>query len=147
MAQGFLFAGFFVGIVLLALVIGLLGRGRRSYTVVFSTHEAESFGSTVRRWSESPAVLSLVFLVIALGFGITAVLFIGGAGIPEGMASAAGAFLVGLTGVVIVTYLFYGSYHTARSWGLKRSQAVLVGSWVLGALFVVTVSLRLLGLL
>ncbi|MFC7203445.1 hypothetical protein ACFQJC_07970 [Haloferax namakaokahaiae] len=147
MAQGFLFAGFVVGLVLLAVVVAFIGRGRREYHVAFVTGERETLGESMRRWSSNPAVLSLGFLALAVGFGGAAVLFIGGAGIPEGMASAAGAFLIGATVLVVVTYLFYGSYNTARSWGLKRSQAVLVGSWVLGALFVVTVSLRLLGLL
>ncbi|WP_410764497.1 hypothetical protein [Haloferax sp. DFSO60] len=147
MAQGFLYAGFVVGLVLLALVVAFIGRGRREYKVAFVTREDESLGDAMRRWTDNPAVLSLVFLAIAFGFGGAAVLFIGGTGIPAEMASSAGAFLIGATVLAVVTYLFYGSYTTARSWGLKRSQAVLVGSWVLGALFVVTVSLRLLGLL
>ncbi|KAB1194151.1 hypothetical protein GJR96_12205 [Haloferax sp. MBLA0076] len=147
MAQTSLFVGFVVGVVLLALVVAITGRGGRRYSVDSPVGETETRASRVADWADDPTVLSVVFLLLALGFGAIAVLFMGGGGISAEMASAAGVALVTATLLVVVGYLFYGTYHTARSRGLQRSQAALVGSWVLGLLFVGGVALRLLGYL
>ncbi|ELZ70466.1 hypothetical protein C5B91_06610 [Haloferax sp. Atlit-10N] len=153
MAQTGLFLGFVLGVVLLALTVFLTGRGWRHYSVTnvpVPTGGRSSGGtseSTARRWADDPTVLSLVFLLAALGFGAVAVLFVGGSAIPESVTSAAGPVLVAGTLTVVVAYLFYGTYHAARGRGLTRSQATLLGSWVLGLLFVVGVALRLVGLL
>ncbi|POG57142.1 hypothetical protein [Haloferax marisrubri] len=153
MAQTGLFLGFVLGVVLLALTVFLTGRGWRHYTVTSvptPTGGGSAGGasdSAARRWADDPTVLSLVFLLAALGFGAVAVLFVGGSTIPEGVTSAAGPVLVAGTLTVVVAYLFYGTYHAARGRGLERSQAALLGSWVLGLLFVVGVALRLVGLL
>ena len=146
MAQTGLFIGFVVGVVLLALVAALTGRGGQRYSVENVAGERES-QSRVAEWSDDPTVLSLVFLLVALGFGLVAVVFTGYGGLSQETTNVAGAALVVATLVVVVSYLFYGSYHAARSRGLARSQAALVGSWVLGLLFVVSVTLRLLGVL
>ncbi|ELZ81458.1 hypothetical protein C455_04676 [Haloferax larsenii JCM 13917] len=153
MAQTELFVGFVVGVVLLAFVVAYVGRGWRQYTVSAPVGGGGSGGSsgetssTMSNWTEDPTVLSLAFLLLALGFGLIAVLFVGGGGVSEEMTNTAGAVLVGATVLVVVAYLFHGTYHAARSWGLERSQAALLGSWVLGLLFIVALSLRLLGLL
>lgn len=122
-------------------------RGWRHYTVSAVPAGGGPSQSTDRQWSDDPTVLSLIFLLVALGFGAVAVLFIGGSGIPEGVTNAAGTTLIVATVTVTVAYLFYGTYHAARGRGLKRSQAALAGSWVLGLLFTIGVTLRLLGLL
>ncbi|ADE03097.1 hypothetical protein [Haloferax volcanii] len=158
MAQTGLFLGFVLGVALLALTVFLTGRGWRQYSVTSvptptgggsSGNAGESerergsgsgSGTAARRWADDPTVLSL-------GFGAVAVLFVGGSTIPEGVSDAAGPVLVAGTLTVVVTYLFYGTYHAARGRGLERSQAALLGSWVLGLLFVVGVALRLVGLL
>ncbi|WP_396612512.1 hypothetical protein ACH9L7_04350 [Haloferax sp. S1W] len=152
MAQTGLFIGFVLGVVLLALVIAYIGRGWRHYTPMASVgggggSSGGETSSPISGWSEDPTVLSLAFLLLALGFGAVAVLFVGGAGVSEEMTNAAGAVLVAATVFVVVAYLFHGTYHAARSRGLERSQAVLIGSWVLGLLFIVTIMLKLLGLL
>ncbi|WP_430638909.1 hypothetical protein [Haloferax volcanii] len=161
MAQTGLFLGFVLGVALLALTVFLTGRGWRQYSVTSvptptgggsSGNAGESerergSGTAARRWADDPTVLSLVFLLAALGFGAVAVLFVGGSTIPEGVSDAAGPVLVAGTLTVVITYLFYGTYHAARGRGLERSQAALLGSWVLGLLFVVGVALRLVGLL
>jgi len=163
MAQTGLFLGFVLGVALLALTVFLTGRGWRQYSVTSvptptgggsSGNAGESergsgteTGTAARRWADDPTVLSLVFLLAALGFGAVAVLFVGGSTIPEGVSDAAGPVLVAGTLTVVVTHLFYGTYHAARGRGLERSQAALLGSWVLGLLFVVGVALRLVGLL
>ncbi|ELZ60744.1 MULTISPECIES: hypothetical protein [unclassified Haloferax] len=159
MAQTGLFLGFVLGVALLALTVFLTGRGWRQYSVTNvptptgggSSGNAGTDESTAvtaaDRWADDPTVLSLVFLLAALGFGAVAVLFVGGSTIPESVSDAAGPVLVAGTLTVVVTYLFYGTYHAARGRGLERSQAALLGSWVLGLLFVVGVALRLVGLL
>ncbi|WP_148415729.1 hypothetical protein [Haloferax sp. KTX1] len=152
MAQTGLFLGFVLGVVLLVLTVFLTGRGWRHYSVTSvptptGGGSAGSGGSAARRWADDPTVLSVVFLLAALGFGAVAVLFVGGSAIPEGVSDAAGPVLVAGTLTVVVAYLFYGTYHAARGRGLARSQAALLGSWVLGLLFVVGIALRLVGLL
>ncbi|MGB9958602.1 hypothetical protein ACOZ4B_19660 [Haloferax prahovense] len=153
MAQTGLFLGFVLGVVLLALTVFLTGRGWRHYTVTSvptptgGGSAGGGGGDTARRWGDDPTVLSLVFVLAALGFGAMAVLFVGGSAIPESVTNAAGPALVAGTLGVVVAYLFYGTYHAARGRGLERSQAALLGSWVLGLLFVVGVALRLVGLL
>ncbi|MCO8268840.1 hypothetical protein NKF06_20245 [Haloferax sp. AB510] len=153
MAQTGLFLGFVLGVVLLALTVFLTGRGWRHYTVTSvptptgGGSAGSGGGDTARRWGDDPTVLSLVFVLAALGFGAMAVLFVGGSAIPESVTNAAGPVLVAGTLGVVVAYLFYGTYHAARGRGLERSQAALLGSWVLGLLFVVGVALRLVGLL
>ncbi|WP_411963552.1 hypothetical protein [Haloferax sp. YSMS24] len=146
MAQTGLFIGFVVGVVLLALVAALTSRGGQRYSVENVGREGDT-KSRVAAWSDDPTVLSLVFLLAALGFGLVAVVFMGYGGLSQEMTNVAGAALVVATLVVVVSYLFYGSYYAARSRGLARSQAVLLGSWVLGMLFVASVTLRLLGVL
>lgn len=146
MAQTGLFIGFVVGVVLLVLVAVLTSRGGPRYSVENVGREGDT-QSRVAAWSNDPTVLSLVFLLAALGFGLVTVVFMGYGGLSEEMTNVAGAALVVATLVVVVSYLFYGSYYAARSRGLARSQAALVGSWVLGMLFVVSVTLRLLGVL
>ncbi|RDZ55561.1 hypothetical protein C5C07_08610 [Haloferax sp. Atlit-4N] len=155
MAQTGLFLGFVLGVVLLALTVFLTGRGWRHYSVTSvptptgggSAGSGSGSGSDSRRWADDPTVLSLVFVLAALGFGAMAVLFVGGSAIPESVTNVAGPALVAGTLGVVVAYLFYGTYHAARGHGLARSQAALLGSWVLGLLFVVGVALRLVGLL
>ncbi|ELZ98780.1 hypothetical protein C440_00450 [Haloferax mucosum ATCC BAA-1512] len=147
MAQTVLFVGFLLGAALLALIVFFTGRGRRHYTVTAVPTGGGSRRDTGRQWSKDPTVLSLVFLLVTFGFGAIAVLFIGGSGIPDEATNVAGAALVTATVSVVVSYLFYGTYHAARGRGLKRSQAALAGSWVIGALFIIGVTLRLLGLL
>ncbi|WP_416839819.1 hypothetical protein [Haloferax sp. DFSO52] len=146
MAQTGLFIGFVVGVVLLALIVTLTGRGGRSYSVE-TLPDKTSTRNRVEEWSKDPTVLSVVFVVAALGFGLVTVLFMGYGGLSESAIQTAGVALVVATLVVVVSYLFYGSYYAARSRGLARSQAVLVGSWVIGMLFVVSVTLHLLGIL
>ncbi|EMA01221.1 hypothetical protein [Haloferax denitrificans] len=159
MAQTGLFLGFVLGVVLLALTVFLTGRGWRQYSVTSvpmptgggssgraGGSDTES-GAAAGRWADDPTVLSLVFVLAALGFGAVAVLFVGGSAIPEGVSNAAGPVLVAGTLTVVVAYLFYGTYHAARGRGLTRSQATLLGSWVLGLLSVVGIVLRLVGFL
>lgn len=150
MAQGELATGFFAGLVLLGLVLVLTARGWQHYSVAVASYGGEaggggggSVGGTLSDWSEDPTVLSAVFVVVALGVGLAAWLFLGGADVQQGTANLAGVALVAAAGVASVAYVFFGTYRAARSWGMVRSTAVLAGSWVLGLLFVVVVLLRL----
>lgn len=145
MAQEPLLASFALGVGLLVAVVALLGRGRRSYSVVggWTTRERRS---VVSRGADSPAVWTAVFVAVTIGFGVSAVLFVGGSDVPDGMAAVGGAFLAGAAILAFALYVFYGTFVSARNRGLKNAQAALLGAWAIGSLFVVAVVAKLFGL-
>jgi hypothetical protein len=93
------------------------------------------------------AALLLVVLVVALlspglaGGGAGA----GGEGASEGVPGGAAIVAVGAgLGVLTVTYLVWGVYHSTRYRGLTSAQAAGVGAWVFGLLVIVGVLVLLL---
>ncbi|ADQ67151.1 hypothetical protein C499_05328 [Halogeometricum borinquense DSM 11551] len=145
MAQESLLVSFVLGVSLIAAVVVLIGRGWRNYSVAGGWTTRES-GSVLTRGADSPMMWTAAFLVAALAFGTAAVLFVAGAEVPEGMAAIGGAFLVAGTTLILILYVFYGTFVSARSRGLKNAQAAFLGAWALGMLFVVAIALKLLGL-
>lgn len=145
MAQESLLVSFVLGVALLAVVVVFLGRGWRDYTPVAGWSRAER-RSVLSRGADSPAVWTAAFVVLAVGFGMAAVLYVGGSGIPEGMAAVGGAFLVTAATLVFTLYVFYGTFVSAKNRGLKNSQAALLGAWAIGSLLVVAITVKLLGL-
>lgn len=137
-----------MGLVLLAVAAAVVsGRHWRGYRPTLGGEKGRfAFLSDLAR---STTVWILAFLAAGLLVGGGAVLALGGSlvgtgEIPPGVQQTGGALVLGLAGVSIFLYLFYGSYRVARSHGLQRAAAVMVGSWALGLLAVVGVALKLL---
>jgi hypothetical protein len=143
MAQESLVVSFVLGVALIAAVVVLTGRGSRQYSVAggWTTGGGRS---VVSRGADSPIVWTVAFLAAALAFGGAAVLFVGGAEV-SGMAGLGGAFLLAAAILVFASYVFYGTFLSARNRGLKNAQAALIAVWALGSLFVLAVTLKLFG--
>jgi hypothetical protein len=99
--------------------------------------------SLSRRLADDPRVWMLSFLALVLVFGGGAVVFVGGFELPSMAVTLAGAALVGGTLVVLVGYVFYGTYMAARSRGRPSSMAAAQGATALGTLFLVALVVKL----
>ncbi|MDS0298958.1 hypothetical protein NDI76_09385 [Halogeometricum sp. S1BR25-6] len=143
MAQEALFAGLVFGVALAAAVV-LAGRGRREHSVAGGWTTRTS-PSTLSRTADSPAAWTAAFVAVALAFGGAGVLFVAGGDVPAELAAVGGAFLLAAAVLVFGLYVFYGTFVSARGRGLKNAQAALLGVCALGSLFVLAVTLKLLG--
>ncbi|MEF8781220.1 MAG: hypothetical protein V5A46_11130 [Haloferacaceae archaeon] len=96
---------------------------------------------TVVALSRDPGVWAAGFVLVAIGLGLGAVAVVGGGGgLPTGALTVA----VGATiGLVVVSYLLWGTYAASRQRGLGNAQAVGVGIGTLGLLFVLLVAVQL----
>lgn len=142
MAQTALVVSFLFGVALVATVAFVAGREWREYTPAVGDRSGDGPG-LVSRAASDPTVWTVAFLVAALGGVGATVLFVGDGG--EGLRQGAGVFLAVGAAVVLVGYLFYGTFVSARGRGLKSSQAAALGSWALGLLGIAVISFKLLG--
>lgn len=92
--------------------------------------------------ADSPAVWTAGFLLMALVAGGGAVLLV--SDLPFVAALAASWIpLVAVFGVLLMAYLLWGTYSSARFRGLHSAQAALLSAWLFGALFVAAVAGKL----
>lgn len=89
----------------------------------------------------SPAVWILVFLGLLLVFGGGTLAYLGA--FEFGDPALWGAVLVGVSGLVVVGYVFLGSYWSARSRGKPNSLAVGEGAALVALLAVAAVTVKL----
>jgi len=91
-------------------------------------------------WSSltQPRVVAAGYVMLALGLGGLAGLSVSGTGI------GAAVTLIAAFAVILVGYVGYGSYAAARSRGLSNSQAILVGTTVLGLFGIAAIAANLL---
>jgi len=131
-----------MGSFLVAVVAFVRFSERREY----ETPSSEREGGLVQRFTGSPTIWSLGFFLLVFVAGGASVLYVGGMlPSPSGTATrAAGLALATVFALVLVGYLVWGAYTTARSRGYQRSGAVAVGAWVIALLFVVAISAQLL---
>jgi hypothetical protein len=129
--------------VLTAGLVMLVANGRRwrSYTpTALPTTRASG-----EPMSERPGMLALGFIAVVFVVGGAVVLLAGGlttmgTTAPSiDMAVAVSALL----GLLLAGFAVVGSYSTARSHGAGYAQALLVGLWALGLLFVLAVAAKL----
>ena len=143
MAQTTLIISVLSGVALVAMIAFVAERGWRQYTPAV-TGGREGEASLVARAAGDPTVWAVAFLVAVIGTVGATVLFLGGGGALQRWA---GLFLAGGAVAVFVAYLFYGTVVSARGHGLANSQAVALGSSVLGLLGIAVITLRLLGVI
>ncbi|MFB6281121.1 MAG: hypothetical protein ABEH40_03785 [Haloferacaceae archaeon] len=146
MAQVALLLSSLIGLLLIGAIAALIGRGSRGYSLPRRVTSGDEGPSLLGRIARSPAVWTLTFVVAALGLAGAALAVAGVVALPDGTKAAAGVALAAGTGLLLAFYLFYGTFASARARGLGNSQAAMIGSWVIGLLFVVVIALKLLGL-
>lgn len=130
--------------VLTAGVVILLANGRRwrTYSPTALPARRGSEGSVTDR----PGVLALGFIAIVFVVGGAVVLLSGGLATMGAAAPSVDMALAvsALLGLLLVGYAVVGSYSTARSHGAGNAQAIMVGLWALGLVFVLVVAGKLL---
>jgi hypothetical protein len=144
MAQTALIVSFLSGVALVAMVAFIARHGWRQYTPAVTGRE-EGGAALAARAAGDPTVWMVAFLVATIGAIGATVLFLGGGG--GALQRGAGIVLAGGAAVVLVAYLFYGTVVSALGRGLANSQAVALGSSVLGLLGIAVITLRLLGVI
>lgn len=97
----------------------------------------------VSRAADSPAAWIVGFLLLLAVFGGGAVAFVAGVGLPEPAVNAVGLVLGVAAALVVSSYLFYGTYASARGRGRPTSVAVAEGTTLVGALFLLVIAVRL----
>ncbi|MFB6206553.1 MAG: hypothetical protein ABEJ05_08530 [Haloglomus sp.] len=143
MAQAGLLASTVLMGVLTAGVVMLLARGRgwRHYTPTDLPARRDDVTPVIDR----PGLMATGFIAAVFVVGGAVVLLAGGlatigtAAPSIDMAVAVSALLA----LLIAGYAFAGSYSTARSHGAGNAQALLVGLWALGLLFVLAIAAKL----
>jgi len=126
-------------LLLLAVVGGVVGRNWKAYT--------PKLGRKRSVWSElagDETVWTLAFVVLALGVGAGATLYVSGDSYSTSLVTLGGAVVGIALGLAFVFYLFYGTYAATKAHGYQRAAAVMAGSWILGLLIVIVITLNLL---
>lgn len=134
------------GVVLVATVVFLSGRGWRQYTPAPVGSAARDDGSAVVDLAENPTVWVLAFLTAIAVFGGATIAFVGG-GVSESAIQLGGIVLLVAGGLVAIAYLFFGTFIAARGRGLGNAAAAMLGSWVLGLVFIVVLVVKLMGMI
>lgn len=146
MAQSAILVSVLFGLLLVATGAFVAGRGGRHYSPAEDGSIARDDGpSLAARAAGDPTVWTVAFIVTALAFGGATVMYVGETTTPDWIEASAGAFLGIGAALVTALYLFYGTFVSARGRGLKNAQAVALGSWAVGLLFIVAIAFKLLG--
>ncbi|WP_132058741.1 hypothetical protein [Halorussus amylolyticus] len=98
------------------------------------------------RLTQSPAMWTAAFLVAAFVAGGGAVLIVSDGALAGTLAAGIAGnatILVGVFVALLLGYLLWGTYHSARFRGLHSAYAALLSAWVFGTLFVVVVAVNL----
>jgi hypothetical protein len=134
------------GVVLVATVVFLSGRGWRQYTPAPLGGAARDGRSGLVELAENPTVWVLAFVAAIAVFGGATIAFVGG-GVSESAVQLGGIVLLVAGGLVAVGYLFFGTFIAARGRGLGNAAAAALGSWVLGLAFILVVVAKLMGMI
>jgi hypothetical protein len=141
MVQSILVGSALFGLLVVGVVAYLAGHEWRHYSPILAGRDGES---TLQRLLRHPGVWTATFVVAVVGLGLSVVAVVSG-DITGDVRQTAGLFLAVGTAAGLTLYLFFGTFVSARSRGLARSQAAALGSWVVGLLLVVAIVFRLLG--
>lgn len=105
--------------------------------------EAEAPGRSFAQVLDDPATWNVVFIVIALAFGVGAVVFVGGIDIPAVGQETVGQVLVVSFGILLGLFFLAGLYSSVRARGVESAPAIGVLSAILGLLVLVAILAKL----
>jgi hypothetical protein len=130
--------------VLTAAIVMVLANGRpwRSYSPTALPARPENESSVLDR----PGTMAVGFILLVFLVGGAVVLLSGGLATMGTAAPSVDMALAvsALIGLLLVGYVVLGSYATARSHGVGYAQALLVGLWAFGLLFILAIAAQLL---
>ena len=138
MAQTLLLSTLLTGALVLAVV---LAAGRLVDWQGYTPGSREGPG-VVSRVAENTTAWIAGFLLLVVVFGGGAVAFVAGV-LSEPMVNAIGVVLGVATAAVVGGYLFYGTYASARGRGRPSSIAVAEGTTLVGTLFLLVITVKL----
>jgi hypothetical protein len=120
--------------------IARLDRRQRSEATDLPARRSGAAAGRVAKAADDPAELGAGFVVVALLVGALSVAAMGGSTIP-----LPGTFglIVGLLGVLLVGFLFLGSYVVVRQHGLGQAQGIAVGLFGVGGVGILLVAANL----
>ncbi|WP_266079939.1 hypothetical protein [Haladaptatus caseinilyticus] len=105
--------------------------------------DGEAEFELLRAVATNSTVWVLSFILLSLGIGAGAVLFVSGTTVPASLRQNAWLSVVSLSIALVAGYIFWGTYQSSRYRGLDSAQATLAALWVWGILFIVAVVLKL----
>jgi len=91
----------------------------------------------------NPAVWTLSFVVVAVGLSLAALAAVGDLGLPEAVTGPLFGVVVGIVGLLIGGFVFFGTYTAVRARGLGNAHGVMGGSLVLGLVLVFAIAVQL----
>lgn len=89
--------------------------------------------------TRSPGVWTAAFVLVTIAIMGGVLAYVGGGPMPEASQQVVGLAAAGLALLVITTFLFFGTYLTARSKGRSTAMGVAEGVTALGLLFIVAI--------
>ncbi len=135
--MGLLFAGIFYA-------LSKLGVQRSAEVADTDAVQPYATGPGERPSSDtSPQRLGALFVLVTLVLGAISIAIVGGMGTAESLAPSLLGAAVGLLGLLVVGFLFAGSYAMARSHGLGRAHGVAAGLFVAGGAGILVVAINL----
>lgn len=131
-----------MALVLGAIYIGLARIDRRQQTesAELPARRSDAAVGRLSETADDPAELGAIFVVLALAVGGASLAAVGGSSgtLPSGIGA-----IVGLIGLLLVGFLFLGTYVVVRQHGLGRAQGVAAGLFGVGGVGVLVVAANL----
>lgn len=135
---------FLMGLVLVAIAVAA---GRSTY--FGENAAAEESGAdlavVLSQVARSPRTWVVGFLLLVFGIGGGAILAVSGPDISQAAADTAIYAVGGFAGALLVGYLIWGVFLSAKSKGIGTAGAVALGLWVLGTVVVGAIVAMLVG--
>ena len=98
---------------------------------------------TVASSTASPGRLGAVFLAVTLALGGLSVAVVGGMGASESLVPSLFAAIVALFGLLLVGFLFAGTYVMSRQHGLGQAHGIAAGLFLVGVVGVLLIAANL----
>ena len=93
--------------------------------------------------SASPGRLGAMFLAVTLALGGLSVAVVGGMGASESLVPSLFAAIVALFGLLLVGFLFAGTYVMSRQHGLGQAHGVAAGLFLVGVVGILVIAANL----
>lgn len=106
-----------------------------------STPESDALIEGVIERARNPGTWTLLFVFMTAGFAVSVLLYVGG---DEASRRTAGFALAGFLLILVSSFLFIGTYITAKSKGRSNAWGVAEGIFALGVAFIGAIVVNLL---